>query len=100
MLSAVEVGKTNELAVGQKSRGVETLADCAVHLFFREREVGFREHEEQFLFALGKAAQGVDVVGRHGPVGEIHRCPALTVYPPDDAQPRRWHGRGPCRVLP
>jgi hypothetical protein len=30
------------------------------------------------LNALGKAAEGVDVVGRHWPVGEIHRCPALT----------------------
>jgi hypothetical protein len=52
------------------------------------------------LFALRKAAEGVDVVGRHRPVGEIHRCPALTVYPPDDAQPRRWHDRGPFRALP
>jgi len=35
VLSAVEVGEADELAVGQKSRGVEALADCAVHLLFR-----------------------------------------------------------------
>ena len=101
VLGTVEVGEADELAVGQKSRGVEALADRGVHLFFRQRVLRFREHEVQLLNTLRKAAQGFDVVGRHWPVGEIHRCPALTFcLRPNGARPARWHGRGRCRVHP
>ncbi|MNJ71412.1 hypothetical protein D3C77_679540 [compost metagenome] len=72
MLGLVEVGKGQHRTVALDHGRTATLGDGLAQLRGCQRVPGLGEHIEQLVRALGKAADGSDVVGLDRAVGQLH----------------------------
>ncbi|MNG07906.1 hypothetical protein D3C84_912310 [compost metagenome] len=77
VLGFVEVGKGQQRAVALDHRRALALSDGIAQLRWRQRILGFGEHVEQLVRALGETADSGDVRGLDGAMGQLHKSGSL-----------------------